>query len=108
MEIKDVNKKLEDHERRISILEKILGNDKKPKIKNNKQSLSEHIIKLRDDGFFSQSKTAEETRAKLSVKYPCELNRVEVALLRLAGKKPTQLRITSKVVDKKKYKAYAW
>ena len=86
MENKDVNKKLEDHERRISFLEKMLDRSKKPEIEGNKKSLSDHIIKLRNDGFFSQPKTAEETHAKLNVKYPCELNRVEVALLRLAGK----------------------
>ena len=105
-ENKDVSKKLQDHERRISALEKILGNAKKPKTRGDKQSLSDHVIELRDGGFFSQEKTAEETHTKLRGKYPCELNRVEVALVRLAGKKPKQLRITSKVVGKKKYKAY--
>ena len=106
MENKDVSKKLQDHERRISALEKILDNVKKPKIRGNKQSISDHIIELRDAGFFSQQKTAEETHTKLSGKYPCELNRVAVALVRLAGRK--QLRVSSKVVGKKKYKAFVW
>ena len=105
MENKDVSKKLQDHERRISALEKKL-NVKEPKIRGNRQSLSDHIIDLRDAGFFSQQKTAEEIHTKLTGKYSCELNRVAVALLRLTEKK--QLRITSKVVDKKKFKAYVW
>jgi hypothetical protein len=106
MENKDTNKKLQDHERRISALEKLMGDTKKPKIKGSKQSLSDYMLELRDGGFFSQPKTAEDVHSKLNVKYPCEVNRVAVALVRLAGKK--QLRKASKIVDKKKYKAYVW
>ncbi len=106
MENKDVNKKLQDHEKRIAALEKILDNVKKPKTRNNKQTLPDHIIELRDSGFFSQPKTAEETHAKLRTRYPCKLNRVAVALVRLAGRR--QLRKASKVVDKKEYQAYVW
>lgn len=106
MENKDVSKKLQDHESRILALEKILGNAKKPKIKNNRQTLPEHIIELRDEGFFSQAKIAEETHAKIHVKYPCELNRVEVALVRLAGKR--QLRKASKIMNEREYQAYVW
>ena len=103
---KEVNKILADHEERICALETLIGKSRKPKTKAGKQSLSDHIIELRDSGFFSQPKTAEETHAKLTRKYHCELNRVAVELLRLAGKK--QLRKASKIVDKKKYKAYVW
>lgn len=106
MENSDLSKKLQDHERRISALEKILGNVKKPKIRDNKQSLSDHIIELRDGGFFSQPKTAEETHVKLGTKYPCKLNRVAVALVRLAGRR--QLRKASKIINKKEYQAYVW
>lgn len=106
MENRDVSKKLQDHERRIAVLEKLMSNTKRSKIKDNKRSLSKYIMELRDDGFFSQPKTAVETHVKLNVKYSCELNRVEVALVRLAGKK--QLRKGSKIMDKKKYKAYVW
>ena len=108
MENKNVSKKLQDHERRISALEKILKNNKPPKIAGKKKTLSDHLIELRDTGFFSQPKTAEEVHKKLSEIYFCELNRVEVALLRLTEQKRKQLRITSKVVNKKKYKAYVW
>lgn len=102
----EINEIVKEHERRISVLEKLIGKTKKPKTKSGKQSLSDHTIELRDVGFFSQPKTAEETHAKLTGKYHCELNRVAVALVRLAGRK--QLRKASKVVDKKKYKAYVW
>lgn len=107
-ENKDVNKKLQDHERRILALEEILKNIKKAKKSNDKQSLTVHIIELRDAGFFSQPKTAEEVHAKLSQKYYCELNRVAVGLLRLVENKSKQLRVTSKKVGKKKYKAFVW
>jgi hypothetical protein len=107
-ESKDIIKKLQDHERRLLRLEKKLGKTEQPRINNDKYTLTDHIIELRNSNFFAQSKTAEETYSKINVKYPCELNRVEVALLRLANRNPKQLRITSKTVNTKKYKAYAW
>ena len=104
--LREIEKELQTHEKRISALEALIGKSKKPKIKVDKQTLSDHIIQLRDSGFFSHPKIAEETHAELTGKYHCELNRVAVELLRLAGRK--QLRKASKIVDKKKYKAYVW
>jgi len=104
--LNEINKILRDHERRISVLEDSTGKTKKPQVKGKKQSLSVHIIELRDSGFFSQQKTAEETHAKLSTKYPCKLNRVEVALVRLSRKR--ELRKASKVIHEKEYQAYVW
>lgn len=103
---KEINNVLKDHEKRISALEILIGKPRKQGTKVGKQSLANHIITLRGGGFFSQPKTAEETHAKLTGKYHCELNRVAMALLRLAGRK--QLRKASKLVNKKKYKAYVW
>ena len=103
-DLKEINKILQNHERRISILENSTGKIKKPTTKDTKHLLSDHLIELRDDGFFSQPKTAEETHRKLTGKYPCELNRVAVALLRLAKRK--ELRKASKAINGKKYKAY--
>jgi hypothetical protein len=68
--------------------------------------LPEHILRLRDEGFFNPPKTASETHAKLQPVYSCDLNRVAVALLRLRGRK--QLRKTSKVMGDKKQVAYGW
>jgi hypothetical protein len=103
---KEINEIIKDHERRICALEVLIGKSTKPKTKPRKRSLSDHILELRDSWFLSQPKTAEETHAKLMRKYHCELNRVEVALIRLAGRK--QLRKASKIVSGKKYKAYVW
>ena len=64
------------------------------------------ILKLRDEGLFKQSRTAKEAHAKLQSHYPCDLNRVEVALLRL--QKRRQLRKVSKGVGNKKQVAYVW
>ena len=61
---------------------------------------------LRNNGFFSKPKTADETASKLQGTYHCEGNRVAMALLRLANRR--QLRRATKVVDKKEYKAYVW
>ncbi len=105
-DLKEISKVLQDHERRISALEKPTGKVKKTIVKSSKQSLSDHIIELRDDGFFSQPKTAEETHTKFSGKYHCELDRVAMALLRLAKRK--ELRKASKTANNKKYKAYVW
>jgi len=105
-DLKEINKILNDHEKRISALEKPAGNAKRPTIKSTKQSLSNHIIELRDNDFFSQPKNAEETYEKLKSTYHCELDRVAMALLRLAKRK--ELRKASKTVNGKKYKAYVW
>ena len=71
-----------------------------------KKSLGDRIIVLRDEKFFSTPQAGMETHERMLESYHCELNRVEVALVRLADKK--QLRKTSKVIDGKKYKAYVW
>jgi len=105
-ENKNTNEILQDHERRISTIETLIGKSKIPKTKAEKQSLSDHLITLRDGRFFSQPKTAEETHAKLTGKYHSESNRVAMALLRLAERQ--QLRKASKTVSGKKYKAYVW
>jgi len=64
------------------------------------------ILKLRDEGTFKQPRTAKEAHAKLQSYYPCDLNRVDVALLRL--QKRRQLRKASKGVGDKKQVAYVW
>src|SRR5260370_2200559 len=68
--------------------------------------LPNHILRLRDSGFFRPAKTALETHAKLESAYPCALNRVAVTLLRLQQRK--LLRQTSKVIGKRKQVAYGW
>lgn len=97
---------INDHERRISHLESLLSRPVSPALAQEKRALNDHIIDLRNKGFFSQPKTAGETHSKLQDTYSCERNRVEVALLRLS--KRHQLRLTSKVVDNKRYQAYVW
>ncbi len=70
------------------------------------KSLPAWILRLRDQGIFKQPKTAKEAHAKLQLHYPCDLNRVEVALLRLQKRK--QLRKASKGTGDKKQVAYVW
>ena len=87
---------LKDFEKRISALESLIGNSKKSKVKASKTSLSNHILQLRDNRFLSQPKTADEIHKKLQGTYHCELNRVEVSLIRLADRK--KLRKASKLL----------
>jgi hypothetical protein len=69
-------------------------------------SLPEHVIQLRDRGFFKQPKTYNETHAELNSTYPCEPARVRVALIRV--QKAKQLRKASKMVNGRKQNAYVW
>ncbi len=69
-------------------------------------SLSDHILALREDNFFAQSKTYDEVHTKLEPTYPCDAERVKVACFRLQKRK--QLRKTSKLVGSKSQVAYVW
>jgi hypothetical protein len=71
-----------------------------------KGALPERILDLRDKGFFSKSKTGNEVQAKLNPTYSCEVDRVLMALLRLAKRR--KLRKASKTIDGKKQVAYVW
>jgi hypothetical protein len=70
------------------------------------QSLPAIIIRLRDEGFFTQPKSADDVREKLGSTYACDVNRVAVALLRLQRKKT--LRKTEKKIGKRKHVAFVW
>jgi len=72
----------------------------------SRTTLPEHIIALRDSGFFKEPKTSIETHKKLQPIYACNLDRVTMSLLRLQRRQ--LLRKTSKIVDKKKQLAYVW
>ena len=51
-----------------------------PAVKN---TLPSRLIFLRDQDFFKQPQTALETHKKIQPEYPCEVDRVAMALLRL-------------------------
>jgi len=102
-DLKKINKILQDHERRLIIMEKgKVG----AKVTGSKKSLSNYIIGLREQGSFKKSITPEEVHKKLATIYPCDLSRVKVELIRM--QKRGQLRKTSKLIAKKKYIAYVW
>jgi len=103
----EIKKILDDHEIRIKAIESIVGKHKKTRtIIKTRKGLPTYILELRDSGFFSQPKTAEETHKELQGKYHCETNRVSMALLRLAKKR--ELRKATKLINGQKYKAYVW
>ncbi len=76
------------------------------KVVKKTMSLTDHILSLRENGFFKQSQTANEVHGKVNGFYGCEINRVSVALNRLASKK--ELRKAKKKISDKVYSAYAW
>ena len=69
-------------------------------------TLPDWVLKLRTEGFFRQPKIPMEVHEKLQSQYPCDPNRVAVAVLRLHKRK--ELRKTSKVIAGKKQVAYVW
>jgi hypothetical protein len=77
-----------------------LGEKQKP------TKLPEHIVDIRDSGFFKEERTANEVHAALQEKYPCQIDRVQMALLRLQRRR--LLRKTKKLVDGKEQVAYVW
>ena len=79
---------------------------REPRGRRQPESLPDHILALRNSGFFAKPKTPAEIHAELQTSYHCELNRVEVALFRLQRRK--ELRKTSKVVGGKTQVAYVW
>ena len=70
------------------------------------KSLADHIIALRNNGFFKQPQIAENVNRKLQPTYHCALDRVVTTLGRLEQRK--QLRKTTKLIGKRKYIAYVW
>jgi len=92
---------------RLEKLEKAIFYKKRnEKILGDRKSLPSHIIALRDKGFFAKPHVSEEVHKKLESIYPCDKNRVEVALLRLQITK--KLRKASKVFKGKRITAYVW
>jgi len=92
-------------------VESIHSNSKKKSFHSNvsadsRMTLPKYILALRDDIFFKQPKTALEVHVKLQSIYPCDLNRIEVALVRL--RKAGKLRKTSKIISGKRIVAYVW
>jgi hypothetical protein len=71
----------------------------------SRRTLPQRILELRNGGFFSVARTAREVQESLRSSYPCEVDRVAMALLRLKRK---ELRKASKIIDGKRQVAYVW
>jgi hypothetical protein len=77
-----------------------------PELAAGKATLPSQILSLRDKSFFKQAKTPQETHAGLQSSYPCELDRVVMALIRLARRR--KLRKASKLNGRTRKTAYVW
>jgi len=106
MNLDEVKKILDSHEQRIAALESNKTKLKDVKIEKEKKTLADYILELRGEGFFKDMKIPSDVHEKLKSSYPCEKNRVDVALIRLANKK--DLRRATKIIDGQSYKAYVW
>jgi hypothetical protein len=102
----EVTRTLADHEKRLVRLETLLYKPKSQQKTSRRNSLAQHILSLRDSGFFAQPRTAKEVHKKLLPSYHCELDRVVMALYRVALRK--QLRKASKSINGRPYQAYVW
>jgi transcription initiation factor IIE alpha subunit len=71
----------------------------------SRRTLPKRILELRNGGFFSVPRTAREVQENLHSSYPCEVDRIAMALLRLKRK---ELRKASKIIDGKRQVAYVW
>ena len=74
-------------------------------IQTSRNTLPDHVLQLKEEGFFRQPHTVSEVHKKLQGIYPCDLNRVAVALYRLSKKR--LLRRISEGAGKNKQVAYA-
>jgi len=72
----------------------------------NSSSLPQRIIRLREKGYFASPRVYNEVHTEIQKEYPCDPDRVRVALIRLQRNK--QLRKTSKNYGGKDLTAYAW
>lgn len=70
------------------------------------KKLPDHILDLREAGFFAEPRTCGEVHSALHDKYHCQADRVQMALLRLQRRK--HLRKTKKVTEGREQVAYAW
>ncbi len=78
---------------------------RKRAIQTSRNTLPDHILRLKKEGFFRQPHTVSEVHKKLQDIYPCDVNRVAVALYRLSKKR--LLRRISKGIGKNKQVAFA-
>ena len=102
----NLRKQLADLERRVRVLEGKPPKQRTQKDSQKPKSLPQHILSLRDSGFFAQPKVANDVHKRLMPAYHCEVDRVAMALYRLASRK--ELRRASKVVGGKRLQAYVW
>jgi hypothetical protein len=67
-------------------------------------TLPDQLLRERDEGFFDTPKTPGETHVRLQPRYPCDPDRVAMALLRLQRRR--KLRKASKAIQGKRHLAY--
>ena len=102
----DLRKQLAGLEQRVRVLEGKPSKQPTQKGSQKPKSLPQHILSLRESGFFAQPRIAADVHKKLLPTYHCEIDRVTMALYRLASRK--ELRRASKVIGDKRLQAYVW
>lgn len=68
--------------------------------RKKKKTLPDYIFQLREDGFFKEPRVPTEVHEKLqSIPYHCLINRVEVALVRMADRKILRLATKKSTIE---------
>ncbi len=84
-----------------------IDREKRPKGKDTVlRGLPDHILNLRESGFFREPRPPSEVHEKLQETYSCLAHRVQMALLRLQRRR--ELRKTVKRVGDQEKIAYVW
>jgi hypothetical protein len=72
----------------------------------SRKGLPDHILELRVKGFFREPRTPGDVHQELQSAYPCLVDRVQMALLRLQRRR--ELRKATKRVGDQEKAAYVW
>lgn len=104
-EIATLKQKLEEHERRISSLEEVIGKGQKRAVTSDKTTTEGLLIKLKDEGFFRVERTISQIRDALHAKGKIvKTTDLPWYLLKLIRNDILQRK--QKIIDKKKVWVY--
>jgi len=104
-EIDELKEKLEEHEKRIVALERIIKKRPSKLIFSGKKSVNDLLLELKNEGFFDEDKTISQIKDALHAKGRIiKVTSLPRYLLRLV--RNDMLRRTRKLVGKKKFWVY--
>lgn len=107
MKTDDISHRLAAIEKRLATLEqKTTVTRKQSQSRALATSLPDCIISIRSNGFFKKPRSIDEVHEHIQNEYSCEVDRVSMALLRLAKRR--ELRKCFVMKNDRKFKAFVW